>query len=213
MLDKGVEPFSVRETKEDEVTNKLVYSSLGVGYKDKKEEIVPQIMPQNVDELEYRLVSTVYKMTREKPPVIALVAPKEAVNIDPQYKKLLEQMGQPVPTSEDPYSALEQVLRYEKYDVKRVEITQDSPLPDEYDALVVVNPRELNDRQRWEISRALVAGKSVVMAVQNYEWDYRPTRSGISITKREEKPKVNDLLKNFGLTVSEDVLMTATTCR
>lgn len=207
MLDKGVEPFSVRAMSEDQVTNKLVYSSLGIGYKDKKEEIIPQVMPQNIDELEYRLVSTIYKLTREKAPVVALFAPKEAVNIDPQMRRLYEQMGQPVPSSEDPFSTIEQVLGYEKYEVQRVDLTEDSKMPDEFDALVVINPRELNDRQKWEINRALVAGKSVVMAVQNYEWDYRATRSGTSVTKREEKPQVNDLLKNYGMEVLEEVLM------
>ena len=207
MLEKGVEPFSVRAMSEDAVTSKIIYSSIGVGYKDKKEEIIPQIMPENIDELEYRLVSTIYKLTREKQPVVALVAPKEAVTIDPQYRRMLEQMGQPVPSSDDPYVYLEQVLRYEKYDVRRVELTQESPLPDEYDTLVVVNPRELNERQRWEINRVLDAGKSVVMAVQNYEWDYRPTRTGMSVDKREEKPQVNELLKEYGLSVSDDILM------
>ena len=207
MLDKGVEPFSVRAMSEDEVTNKLIYSSIGVGYKDKKEEIIPRIMPQSIDELEYRIVSTVYKLTREKAPVVALVAPKEAVNIDPQYRRMLEQMGQPVPTSEDPYQTLEPVLRSEKYDVHRVELTQESALPDEYDTLVVINPRELNDRQRYVIDRALASGKSVVMAVQNYEWDYRPTRSGTSVSKREEKPQINDLLKQYGFSVGDEILM------
>jgi ABC-type transport system involved in multi-copper enzyme maturation permease subunit len=207
MLEKGIEPFSVRAMSEDEVTNKLIYSSIGVGYKDKKEEIISPVMPQTIDELEYRLVSTIYKLTREKAPVIALVAPRESVNIEPQLRRLYEQMGQPVPTSDDPYIALQQVLQYEKYEVRRVDLTQDSPLPDEYDALVIVNPRELNDRQRWEINRALVSGKSVVMAVQNYEWDYRPTRNGTSAKKRDERPQVNDLLKNYGVSISEDILM------
>lgn len=209
MLDKGVEPFSVRAMSEDEVTNKLIYSSIGVGYKDKKEEIIPQVMPQSIDELEYLVVSTVYKLTREKPPVVALVAPKESINIDPQYRRMLEQMGQPVPTSEDPYEYIEKVLQHEKYEVHRVELTQEAPLPDEYDTLVVVNPRELNDRQRYEINHAIASGKSVVMAVQNYEWDYRPSRSGMNADKREEKPQINDLLKNYGLGVSEEVLMDA----
>jgi len=209
MLDKGVEPFSVRAIGEDEVTNKLIYSSIGVGYKDKKEEILPQVMPQNIQELEYRVVGTVYKLTREKEPVVALVAPKEAVNIDPQMRAMLMQMGQPVPQSDDPYVYLEQFLRKEKYDVRRVDLTPESPMPDEYDTLVVVNPRSLNERQRWEINRALVAGKSVVMAVQNYEWDYRPTRSGTSVSKREENPGINELLEHYGLGVREEILMDA----
>jgi len=207
MLDKGVEPFNVRAMSQDEVTNKLVYSSIGVAYKDKAEEIIPQVMPQTIEELEYRLVSTIYKLTLEKAPVVALVAPKEAVNIDPQMKRMLQQMGQPIPESDDPYVYLEQILRSEKYDVQRVELTKESPLPEEYDTLVVANPRGLSDRQRWEINRALHGGKRVVMAVQTYEWEYRPTRTGTSVSRREEKPGVNELLAAYGLGVSEDILM------
>lgn len=207
MLDKGVEPFSVRAIGADEVTDKLVYSSIGIGYKDKKEEIIPQVMPENLNELEYRIVSTVFKLTRDKAPVIALVAPKESVTIDPQYRQLLEQMGQQIPTSDDPYVYLEKVLDLEKYEVKRVDVTQDSPLPDEYDVLAVINPRQLNERQRWEIGRALVSGKPVLLAVQKYEWDYRATRSGTSLSKRDENPQVNELLKGYGITVSDDILM------
>jgi len=209
MLDKGVKPFSVRAMSEDEVTNKLVYSSIGIGYKDKAEEIVPQVMPQNLQELEYRLVSTIYKLTREEAPVVALVAPKEAVSIDPQMRRMMEMQGMQVPASDDPYVYLEQILGYEKYEVRRVDLTQDSPMPDEYDVLAVINPRNLNERQRWEIGRALAAGKSVVLAAQNYEWDYRATRDGISVSKREEKPEINALLDEFGLGVSDDILMDA----
>ncbi len=207
MLDKGVEPFNVQAMSQDEVTNKLVYSSIGVAYKDKPEEIIPQVMPQTLQELEYRLVSTVYKLTREEKPIVALVAPKEAVNIDPQMKALMMQMGQPIPESEDPYVYLQQILDVEKYDVQRVELTKESPLPEKYDTLVVVNPRDLNERQRWEINRALHSGKSVVLAVQQYEWNYRPTARGNTVSRREEKPNVNELLEAYGLGVSEDVLM------
>lgn len=207
LLEKGIEPFSVRAMNEDEVTNKLVYSSIGIGYKNKEEEIIPQLVPQKLDELEYRIVSTVFKLTRDKEPVIAMVAPKEAVSIDPQMRRMLQQMGQPVPESEDPYADIEQVLRYEKYDIRRVELTQESPMPAEYDTLLVFNPRALSDRQRWEINRALVAGKSVVMAVQNYEWDYRPSGEGIRMTRRDEKPQINELLKEYGIEVAEELLM------
>lgn len=207
MLEKGVQPFNVQAMSKDEVTSKLVYSSIGVGYKDKAEEIIPEIVPQKLEELEYRLVSTIHKMTRAKAPIVALVAPKEAVNMDPQLKAIYQQMGQPVPESEDPYEYLQQVLEYEKYTVERVELTKESPLPAEYDTLAVINPRSLNERQRWEISRAIQSGKSVIIAVQNYEWDYKPTSQGLSVSKREENPGVNELLEKYGLGVSKDILM------
>lgn len=219
MLDKGVEPFSVQAMSADEMTNKLVYSSIGVAYSTKPEEIIPQVIPDEmagrgpaastvtVSQLEYRLANTIYKMSRPEAAVVALVAPKEAVNIDPQMRQMLMQMGQPVPDQEDPYEYLQQILEYEKYDVRRVDLTKESPLPDKYDTLVVVNPRSLNDRQRWEINRALVSGKNVVLAVQNFEWDYNVTHQGVRFSRRDEQPNVNDLLSAYGLGVSSDVLM------
>lgn len=207
LLDKGIQPFAVQAMSDDQVTNKLIYSSIGIAYKDKKEEILPQILPQNLEQLEYKLVSSVYKLTREKQPVVALVAPKEAINIPPDLRRMYEQMGQPVPQTDDPYEILEQLLRYEKYEVRRVDLTQSSPLPEEYDTLLIINPRQLSDRQRWEINRQLVAGKSVVMAVQNYEWNYNPTPRGISIDSRDDDPQVNPLLETYGLGVDEQILM------
>ena len=207
LLDKGVEPFPVEAMSESQVISKLVYSSIGVAYKDKKEEIIPQIMPQSLLELEYRLVSTIYKLTREKDPVVALVAPKEAVNIPAQLRQLYEQMGRAVPQSEDPYDIIERFLDYEKYEVRRIDLTAESRMPEEYDTLVVINPRAFNERQRWEVNRALRAGKSVVMAVQTYEWTYQATSTGTSLNTREETPQVNELLQAYGLGVGEDYLM------
>lgn len=201
MRDKGVTPF--------EVNDKLVYSSIGLACRDRKEEIIPNLMPQELRELEYRLVRTLCMLTRKKAPVIALVAPKEAFN-NIWLRKIYEQMGQPVPTTEDPYKALEPILsRYGNYDVRRVQLTQESPLPNEYDTLVVINPRGLSERQRWEIGCALRTGKAVVIAVQNYEWDYRSSSSGLSLTKRDELPQVNELLEEYGLGISDDILMDA----
>jgi len=207
LLDKGIEPFTVQAVSDDQMTNKLVYSSIGIAYKTKKEEIIPQIMPGSLQDLEYQLVSTIYKLTREKSPVVALVAPKETIHIPADLRRMYEQMGTPVPEQDDPYEILQQFLEHEKYEVHRVDLTPESGLPAEYDTLVVVNPRSLNERQRWEINRALTAGKSVVLAVQNYEWNYKPTRQGLLLEPREETPEINPLLEKFGLGVDENILM------
>jgi hypothetical protein len=151
----------------------------------------------------------IFKMTLKEKPIVALVAPKEAITIPPDLRRMYEQMGQPIPESQDPYDILEKVLDFEKYEVVRVELTQESPLPDKYDTLVIINPRSFNERQRWEINRALHSGKSVVLAVQNHEWDYRPTSRGFQIDLRKENPDMNPLLENYGLGIDEDILMDA----
>jgi len=214
MLDKGVQPFMVQALVEEEFTQKPIYSSIGVSYREKKEEIIPQVAPDEsrpatpLSQLEYRLVNTIYKLSRETPPKVALVAPMESVNIPPEMRQIYMQLGQPIPEQDDPYELLQRVLDIEKYEVERVQLTQDSPLPDEYDTLVVVNPRDLNARQKWEINRALVSGKPVVLAVQNYLWDYQTNQRGrLNLTKQEQNPNINDLLEKYGLGVSKDILM------
>ncbi|GMV91217.1 MAG: hypothetical protein AMXMBFR82_09950 [Candidatus Hydrogenedentota bacterium] len=208
MLEKGVQPFMVQALVDEELTQKPIYSSIGISYRENKEEIIPQVMPESIPELEYRLVNTIYKLSREEAPKVALVAPMESVNIPPQMRQIYMQLGQPIPEQDDPYEYLQAVLEVEKYEVERVQLTQDSPLPDEYDTLVVVNPRDLNERQKWEINRALISGKSVVLAVQNYLWDYQTTQTGrLNLTKQDQNPQINDLLEKYGLGVSRDILM------
>jgi ABC-type uncharacterized transport system involved in gliding motility auxiliary subunit/ABC-type transport system involved in multi-copper enzyme maturation permease subunit len=207
MLEKGVEPFGVQVMSGDEISQKLIYSSIGVGLGAEAEEIIPQITPEKMQELEYRLVNIIFKLTREEKPVVALVAPKEAFQMDPQMRQLMMQMGRQIPEQRDPYDVLQAYLESEKYEVQRVELTKDSPLPEEYDTLAIINPRELNERQRWEIARALASGKSVLLAVQDYLWDYRTTHEGITMSRRDENPQINPLLEQYGLGVDDDLLM------
>ncbi len=207
LLDKGIRPFSVQALREDEVVNKLVYSALGVGYKDKDDEIVPRILPQDLDALEYRLMNIVYKLSRDKQPVVAMVAPKDALNIPPHIRQLYMQMGRPVPQSDDPYETLERLLRVEKYDVRRVDLTQTSGMPEDADSVIVINPRALNERQHWELQRALHEGKSVMVAAQKYRWNYNVVRKSVSINKEDERPEVNPWLEHYGVTIDPAILM------
>lgn len=207
MLEKGVEPFGVQVMSGDEISQKLIYASIGVGLGAEAEEIIPQVTPDTLQELEYRLINIIFKLTREKKPVVALVAPKEAFSMDPQMRQIMMQMGREIPQQRDPYDVLQSYLESEKYDVQRVDLTKDSPLPEEYDTLAVINPRELNERQRWEINRALASGKSVLLAVQKYLWDYQTSDRGITMTRRDENPQINPLLDHYGLGVDDDLLM------
>ena len=209
LIDKGVKPFSVSALREDQTTTQLIYSSIGVAYKEKEEEIIPQVMPSTLPELEYRLISVIFKLTRDKQPTVALVAPYQDIQIPPHLMQLYLQMGQMPPRRDDPYVLLQKVLEYEKFNVRRVRLEKDDPLPKEYDALVVVDPRNLDERQKWEINRALVQGKPTFIAAQMYRWNYSIYRDSISVSKEEVNPGVNDFLSPSGLGISRDILMDA----
>ena len=207
LLGKGVRPFTVQALREDEVINKLVYAAIGVAYKNQEEEIIPRLLPNDLDSLEYRLINIVYKMSRRQQPVVALFAPKQAVSIPPELAELYRRMNRPIPQSDDPYETLERLLQAERYDVRRLDTDGSATIAPEVDTVVVINPRTLSDRERWDLNRALHEGKSVLLAVQNYRWDYHVEQQVVAMTRQDENPQVNEWLSNYGVEIDPQILM------
>jgi ABC-type transport system involved in multi-copper enzyme maturation permease subunit len=205
MLDKGIEPISVQALAQGEMTSKQVYSSIGIAYRDKAEEIIPAVLPQLLPELDYQILRTVLRLSREEPPVVAMVAPDS--DIPPEVRQMYQQMGQPLPQTPDPYQGVMQILQAEDFRVRRVELTQDSPLPEDFDVLLVISPSSLSERQLWELNRAIHSGKPAILAIHRYEWNYDTTREGLTFTKNEITPNINPLLEAYGATVDEAILL------
>ncbi len=208
---KGIQPFQVQSIEADEVGVRLIYSAISIAYKEKPEELLPRIIPGNVDELEYLIVSKIFRMTMEKQPEVAIVAPEKELALDPQMRALMQQMGQTLPSVEkiDEYRLVPLALEYEGYRTERVTLDEGgSGIPDGTDTLVVLQPKELTGAQRSEISRFLASGGSVFLAAQNYTFDYAPAgRGAIRIMPNAENPQVNPLLETWGLGIEDGILM------
>lgn len=205
LMRKGVQPFRVQSIEADEQTTVSIYSAIAVAYKEKEEEVIPRVVPQNFGELEYELVSRVFRLTREEQPKVAVIAPKD--ELDPQLRQMMQMRGMPVPEAEDNFKYLEQVLQHEDYEAQRIEFARKQSVPDDVDTVVVVNPRNWDERQRWELNRALRSGKSVILAVQSYTMDYGGGQRGIQVTSQSVPHGVNELLEAYGLKVSDEFLM------
>jgi ABC-2 type transport system permease protein len=154
--------------------------------------------------MEYLLANTIARITRPHPPKIALVTGEEPM--DPQLRMMYERQGQRIP---DPYTQIVELLRQEKYDVEKVKLSAQEPMPEDCDALVVVAPVSLDDRQKWEIGRALAEGRPTLLALQRFTWNYRQERQGMAVTAQEADPGLDDLLAANGVTLSKQVLMDA----
>ena len=205
LMEKGIQPFSVQSIEADERTTVSIYSSISIAYKDKKEEVIPQITPNNFTDLEYELISKVFRLTREKQPRVAVIAPKD--ELEPQIKQMLMARGMEVPEAKDNHKIIGQLLIHEDYFTERFDFSKKQSLPDEADTVLVVNPRNWGERQRWEINRALNSGKSVIMAVQSYTQDYNSGAEGLAVTSQEVESGVNELLKQYGMEVNKEFLM------
>lgn len=210
LAQKGLEPFQVESIQSDEVGVRLVYSGMSLSYKEKPEEILPRIYPGNLYDLEYSIVSKIFRMTLPQSPEIMFVAPYEEQSLDPNVMALLQQLGGgKVPPSyrTDVYDIAQMGLESEGYPVVRLPALQkDNPISKETKTLVVLEPSNLSERQKYEINKFLYQGGSVFMAVQNYEYNYKPARGTLVVVPKEDNPAVNDLLSAWGLEVDTAIL-------
>lgn len=181
----GIRPFQVKSIEEDEIEVKMLYSSIKINYIDKLAEIIHQIHPGNIEELEYLLMSKICKLIRNKPaPKIEIVAPG-----DKEYKLLY-----PFLTSEG-------------YSVEVISAIEYNSSFDDVDALIVIQPLQLNDAQILKISNFLVKGGSLFLAGNHYEFDYNDSAAGIVVIPKRLDPGINSLIERWGVTISEDIFM------
>ncbi len=206
---KGIKPFQVQSIEADEVGVRLVYSSISLAYKEKPEQIIPHLVPDSISGLEYMLISKIYRMNLPSVPKVALVAPYEEKVLDPQMKAILEQMGSDKTDAyrEDNYELLPMALEYEGYEVSRIRLNEQEPIPEGVKTLVVVEPEALNDRQRYEINRFVKGGGALFLAVQNYHYNYMPQGRDLQIEPRAINPEINPLISNWGFTVDDQILV------
>lgn len=203
---KGIQPFQVQSIEKDEMGIKLIWSAMTIAYKDKPEEVLNQVLPQNLAALEQDIIGPVYRLTRERTPRIAVVAPKK--EIDQQTAMMYIQQGMQPPEPQDQYTRIAELLGQGHYETVRIDLTEESPIPDDVDALIVMALAPLSERQTWEIDRALRGGLPVIMAVQAHEYGYAPQqRGGWSVSAQAVETQVDELLAGYGLKLGSDHFM------
>jgi len=208
LMAKGIQPFQVRSVDKDEIGVKLIWSAMTIAYKDKPEEILPQVLPQNLPALEQDIIGPVYRLTRDKTPKIAVFGPRKEV--DQQLAMMYMQQGMQPPAPEDQFTLISEFLNQEHYEAVPVELTEQSPIPEDADLLIVMALTALNQRQVYEINRALSGGIPVIMGVQAHEYGYRPGQGqsrGWSISGQNIETGLEHLLAGIGIHVSEDHLL------
>ncbi len=203
LINKGIKPFQVQSVDKDEIGVKLVWSAITVAYKDYPEEVLPQVLPQTLLNLESSLISPIFRLTREDAPKVAVFAPK--LGVDPQLAMMYMQQGMQPPEPQDVHTVMRQLLTEEHYEIAQVDLTKESRIPDDADVLLVLGPNELNERQRFEINRALSNGLPTVIATQSHLYDYQPgQRGGWSVGSREVNSGIDEMLGFFGVALERD---------
>jgi len=206
LTQRGIRPFQVQSIDKDERSIKLIWSAMTIAYKDYPEETLPQVLPQSLVSLEYELLSRVYRLTQERVPKVAVVAP--LLEVDQQVAMMYMQQGMQPPEPQDIYASVRQMLQQEHYEVVQIDLTPGSRIPDDADVLLVLNPMDFNERQAYEINRAISNGMNTIIAVQSHDYNYQPgLRDAYSISGIAKTSGLESMLSSFGIAVSTHHLM------
>jgi ABC-type transport system involved in multi-copper enzyme maturation permease subunit len=200
LADKGIHPLRVIIYEKDQEQAVRVYTAMKISYLDRDEEVIPSVRPDGLGNLEFDILSRVHRLTLERKPKVAFFA--KMPQVDP-YMRMMGQMPR------DEYSQAAEALRQQKYDVIRVSLNGSEPIPDDADALIVMDPQQVNERQMWEINRFVRSGRPALIAVQTYKLNYDSVLREGYITVENQQWKMDTLLNAWGVTADDAILMDA----
>ena len=120
----------------------------------------------------------------------------------------------PPPSGGNPYVQQQQQQIYKTqtlqqqlqkdYKVETVSLS-DGTVPNDVDTLLVLSPQGMTDKQRFAVDQFLMRGGSVVVAGGNYALTTQPYSGSLAL--KHVANGLTDLLKSYGVTVGDSVVM------
>ena len=189
----------------DKKTRQRMYSGIKLTYLDRPAEWIPAVYyPEIID---YQLANHIVSMTltKETRPVIAFNLPKSDMPFNPQTRQ--RQPGG--------FDWLSYARFYgDKFDLRTVDLTELSPIPDKTKLLILVRPTDLNERQKYEVTKYLAEGGKILLVTNPNKVELgsnqtTKTKTGLEVFLSDIGVKINsDLLCDSNcvqLPVSVDV--------
>jgi len=168
-MQRGIRRMQAQEIRGSEVKFGTFYSAIELSYLGKRSEVIPD--HRSLENLEYEMASRILKLTipEEERPVVAFFDGQPKKNPPPQPN----QPFPPPQNQQDEYQILkDQVLR-QLFKVEETKITKDDPIPEKTRTLIVAQPKDLNDRQVYEINKFVSSGGNAIFLVSRYNVDDR----------------------------------------
>lgn len=188
---KGVKRLQVPSFEDKAI--KEFFSQMTIEYLDKQAETF-YVFLDTLQTLDYEIATRIDRLTREHPPRVALIETEPDRNTNPFMQK------------PDIVGSIEKALRINKYATVRVKISKDKPIPNDADAIFLTTGDDLKPRQIYELSRAISAGKSVVIAIQSRDLDLMPYENDIGMRAEQCNRNLCEWLGKYGIAIDKDIV-------
>lgn len=156
-----------------------IYMGIAVLYGDNK-EIIPSLA--DLTSLEYELTGKILRITSNEERTIGFLS------------------GPAGPVLQKDLATVNNALQ-EQYYTRRIDISGGRKIPADVSALVVASPRELSDRDLFEIDQYLMAGGKVIFLIDTVAIENR-SMQGTAINS-----PIGDLLEHYGVKVLPELVL------
>jgi ABC-2 type transport system permease protein len=179
----GVPEVQYQEYSKDKYAIAQGFLGASISYKDTNESI-KLISQSNINNLEYETTSRIYKLTKENKINIGFLTGHGEKSIYGEYAKIAEYLGT-------------------QFNVETVGLNEGIPIdPNKIKVLVIAAPTSnFTERDKFEIDQYIMLGGRVVFLADQYQLEYQSS----TMTKVENN--INDLLKNYGIEVSNSLIL------
>ncbi len=173
----GIPQIQLNVIEKDRAQVRNAYMGIAVLYEDKK-EVMPIV--QSTANLEYDLTSAIKKVTSEEVETIGFFYGTNEI--------------------ENKYSSI--ITELEKgYKVTKVDISGEKKFGDNIDTLVLVSPRDMKEREKYEIDQFLMRGGRLVLLIDTVKLE--TDRLAASILHNN----MDDMLAHYGIKTNKDLVL------
>ncbi|MBI5183652.1 MAG: GldG family protein [Nitrospinae bacterium] len=173
----GIPQIQLNVIEKDRAQVRNAYMGIAVLYEDKK-EVIPLV--QNVVNLEYDLTSAINKVTSEEVKGVGFLYGTDDM--------------------EERYSSITTELK-KGYKVSKVDIRDGKKIKDDIDTLVLVSPRDMKEREKYEIDQFLMRGGRLILLVDPV------TRETNGLSASILHSGIDDMLSHYGIKINKDLVL------
>lgn len=179
----------------DELSFSILISGMKITYKDQESVYIPQIY--STADLEYALGEKLIELyTKDKPsekPVIAVDLPPSGQGFNMPGRP---QQGSGFEWIIDERSGMS--ISNKKFDLKPIDVSQAQPIPEKTSLLMMIRPRLMDERQKYEVEKYLAEGGKVLIFAS-------PVRA-LGDTVEQTPFGLEDYFKDIGITFGKSIL-------
>jgi gliding-associated putative ABC transporter substrate-binding component GldG len=173
----GVPQVQVNVIEHDKAQVINAYMGMVFLYADKKEAI-PVV--QDIEDLEYEIMTCLLKLTQDEKKEVGLLV---------------------LDKSEKPFEPFSGIVESLEGLYKVTKVSEEEDIPKDLDALVVISPKEVSEKRRFEIDQYIMRGGKVLFLVDQIEMETGTLRATV------RKTGIANLLRNLGVEVRKNLVL------